>query len=100
MFSRSKIFIKLIFIACTRDLIKRSSLNVYLHKGIGEDAAKVFTGYQEVHGNRINGVGVDVASIDVGNSQVFESHVELNSNNIFLIENVANLTVSRAIDSS
>lgn len=68
-----------------------SNSSTYRFPGVGEDAAKLFTRYHETHGNRINGVGIDAASIDVGNSQLFKSHVELCTNNIFLIENVANL---------
>ena len=64
--------------------------------GIGLDAAKFLTSYQATSGNRIVGVGIDTASIDVGNSHLYETHVELFTNNIYGIENVANLFVSCA----
>lgn len=40
---------------------------------------------------RVRAVGIDTASIDFGQSELFESHVELFSHNIPAFENVANL---------
>lgn len=40
---------------------------------------------------RIKAVGIDTASIDIGISQNFETHVALNSQNVPAFENVANL---------
>jgi kynurenine formamidase len=44
-----------------------------------------------VKNRKINAVGIDTASIDYGQSQTFDSHVALMSQNIPAFENVANL---------
>jgi kynurenine formamidase len=54
--------------------------------GLHPDAAKWL-----VENRKINAVGLDTASIDHGQSTLFESHVALMTNNIPAFENVANL---------
>jgi kynurenine formamidase len=54
--------------------------------GLGPDTAKWL-----VENRKINAVGIDTASIDFGQSTLFESHVALMTNNIPAFENVANL---------
>ena len=54
--------------------------------GLHPDAAKWL-----VENRKINAVGIDTASIDYGQSTTFDSHVELMTNNIPAVENVANL---------
>lgn len=54
--------------------------------GLSPEAAKWL-----VENRKINAVGIDTASIDFGQSTLFESHVALMTNNIPAFENVANL---------
>jgi len=54
--------------------------------GLSPDAAKWL-----VENRKINAVGIDTASIDFGQSTLFESHVALMTNNIPAFENVADL---------
>ncbi len=54
--------------------------------GLHPDAAKWL-----VENRKINAVGLDTASIDFGQSKLFQSHRILCKNNIPPIENVANL---------
>lgn len=54
--------------------------------GLHPDAAKWL-----VENRKIHAVGIDTASIDYGQSTLFESHVALMTNNIPAFENVANL---------
>ncbi len=58
--------------------------------GLHPEAAKWL-----VENRKINAVGIDTASIDYGQSTLFESHVALMTNNIPAFENVADLTSSR-----
>jgi kynurenine formamidase len=44
-----------------------------------------------IQNRKINAVGIDTASIDYGQSQTFEAHVALMSENVPAFENVANL---------
>jgi len=44
-----------------------------------------------VNNSSIKGIGIDTASIDNGQSQLFESHQILCGNNILIFENVANI---------
>ncbi len=55
--------------------------------GLHPDAAKWL-----VENRKINAVGIDTASIDYGQSTLFESHVALMTNNIPAFENVADLS--------
>lgn len=63
----------------------------------GADEQKHFPGLSAeaarwlVENRRINAVGIDTASIDRGQSQLFEAHVTLMEENIPAFENVANL---------
>lgn len=54
--------------------------------GLSQDAAKWL-----LQNRKINAVGIDTASIDFGQSQTFDTHVVLMSENIPAFENVANL---------
>ena len=54
--------------------------------GLHPDAAKWL-----VENRKIHAVGIDTASIDYGQSTLFESHVALMTNNIPAFENVANV---------
>jgi kynurenine formamidase len=54
--------------------------------GLGPDAAKWL-----IENRKIHAVGIDTASIDFGQSTLFESHVALMTNNIPAFENVANM---------
>ena len=54
--------------------------------GLSAEAAKWL-----VQNRKINAVGIDTASIDYGQSQTFDAHVTLMSENIPAFENVANL---------
>ena len=54
--------------------------------GLGPDAAKWL-----VENRKINAVGIDTASIDFGQSTLYESHVTLMTNNIPAFENVASM---------
>jgi kynurenine formamidase len=54
--------------------------------GLGAEAARWL-----VENRKINAVGIDTASIDRGQSQLFEAHVILMEQNIPAFENVANL---------
>jgi kynurenine formamidase len=54
--------------------------------GLSPDTAKWIVENRKVHA-----VGIDTASIDFGQSTLFESHVALMTNNIPAFENVANL---------
>jgi len=54
--------------------------------GLSAEAAKWLT-----QNRKINAVGIDTASIDFGQSQTFDAHVILMSENIPAFENVANL---------
>jgi kynurenine formamidase len=54
--------------------------------GLGPEAAKWL-----IENRKINAVGIDTASIDNGQSQTFETHVALMSENVPAFENVANL---------
>ena len=54
--------------------------------GLGPDAAKWL-----IQNRKVNAVGIDTASIDYGQSQTFDTHVALMSENIPAFENVANL---------
>ena len=54
--------------------------------GLHPDAAKWL-----VENRKINAVGIDTASIDNGQSTLYESHVALMTNNIPAFENVANV---------
>jgi kynurenine formamidase len=54
--------------------------------GLGSEAAKWL-----VEKRKIKAVGLDTASIDRGQSTLFESHVELMTNDVPAFENVANL---------
>ena len=54
--------------------------------GLHPDAAKWL-----VENRKIHAVGIDTASIDYGQSTLFESHVSLMTNNIPAFENVANV---------
>ena len=54
--------------------------------GLHPDAARWL-----VENRKINAVGIDTASIDYGQSTLFESHVALMTSNIPAFENVANL---------
>jgi kynurenine formamidase len=53
---------------------------------LGPEAAKWL-----IQNRKINAVGIDTASIDNGQSQTFETHVALMSENVAAFENVANL---------
>jgi kynurenine formamidase len=53
--------------------------------GISPDAAKLFVA------RRVDGVGIDTASIDHGPSKDFRTHQVLNAAGIYGLENVANL---------
>ena len=63
--------------------------------GISLEAAAFITGYANSVGNRIAGVGLDTPSVDAGGSTTFDTHVELCSKGIYILENVANLDVSQ-----
>lgn len=54
--------------------------------GLSPDAAKWL-----IQNRKVNAVGIDTASIDYGQSQTFDTHVALMSENIPAFENVANL---------
>ena len=54
----------------------------------------MFVNYEKYTGHHIVGVGVDVPSLDYGQSKTFKSHVEILGANIYGLENVANLDVS------
>jgi len=54
--------------------------------GISHEAAELLAGER-----KIDGVGIDTASIDYGRSKVFIAHQVLNGANIYALENVANL---------
>jgi kynurenine formamidase len=54
--------------------------------GLSAEAAKWL-----IQNRKINAVGIDTASIDYGQSQTFEAHVALMSENVPAFENVANL---------
>lgn len=54
--------------------------------GLAPEAAKWLVGNR-----KINAIGIDTPSIDFGQSQTFDSHVTLMSQNIPAFENVANL---------
>lgn len=54
--------------------------------GLGVEAARWLIGNR-----KIKAIGIDTASIDFGQSQTFETHVALMTNNVSAFENVANL---------
>ena len=61
--------------------------------GISIDLARWFTNYGHMHGlsTGIVGVGIDTASLDVGSSVKYESHVVLLGHGIYAFENLANV---------
>ncbi|XP_068219692.1 isatin hydrolase-like [Palaemon carinicauda] len=63
------------------------------YPGIGKGAAEWLTRHGKRHGYSMGviGVGIDTASVDVGKSVRYPSHVALYKENIYGIENMANL---------
>ncbi|XP_066980365.1 isatin hydrolase-like [Macrobrachium rosenbergii] len=61
--------------------------------GLGKGAAEWLANHGKKHGHEtgIIGVGIDTISIDVGQSVRLPSHVALFSENVYAIENMANL---------
>ncbi|XP_050716291.1 isatin hydrolase-like [Eriocheir sinensis] len=59
--------------------------------GINPGAAQLLAGYEHASGRRVFGVGIDTASLDHGPSKTFKTHIDLSKENIYGLENVANL---------
>ncbi|KAF2348323.1 hypothetical protein FHG87_020920, partial [Trinorchestia longiramus] len=61
------------------------------YPGVSAGAAQLLASYYQASGRRVVGVGIDTMSIDPGSSRDFLAHQALASQNIYMLENVANL---------
>ncbi|KAF2361739.1 Kynurenine formamidase [Trinorchestia longiramus] len=61
------------------------------YPGLSAGAAQLLASYYQASGRRVVGVGIDTMSIDPGSSRDFLAHQALASQNIYMLENVANL---------
>ncbi|KAK3875646.1 hypothetical protein Pcinc_019500 [Petrolisthes cinctipes] len=60
--------------------------------GISVGAARIFSGYEEMYGRRVVGVGLDTPSQDNGASTHYPTHVELAAAGIYGLENLADMS--------
>lgn len=73
-------------------IVKRVPYN-FSFSGISLSAAQVFLGYRRMSDIYIVGIGIDTPSIDYGLSQNFPAHQELAAANVYVLEDLNNLSV-------